>query len=141
MNYSKVFLYFQHKENRHGASAVSTFQKAEVHVVILFYAPVVGGGSLLPEGTCNGEGAVVDDGLVVIFDDDILVFIRFHIHTVNLFTVVFPLPEGTDVKIIIENSLKGYDAPCRLSLWRLAYGSMHNRCRMYKISSLPQNYL
>jgi len=57
---------------KHGAAAVPALHEAGVDVVVLFHAPVVGGGSLFPERPGNGEGAVVDDGLVMIFDDDML---------------------------------------------------------------------
>ena len=85
----------------HGAAAVAALQKSRVHIVVLFHTPVMGRGALFPQGPGGGEGAVVDDGLVVVFDDDVLVLVPLHILAVDLPPGVFGLPEGANVEIIV----------------------------------------
>ena len=86
---------------KHGAAAVPAEQEAGVHVVVLLHAPVIGGGTLLPEGPGGGKGAVIDNGLVVVLNDDVLLLVPFHILAVDLGTGVFGLPESADIKIIV----------------------------------------
>ena len=86
---------------KHGAAAVPAEQKTGIHVVVLLHAPVIGGGTLFPEGPGGGKGAVVDNGLVVVLNDDMLILVPFHILAVDLGPGVFGLAEGADIKIIV----------------------------------------
>ena len=109
---------------KHGAAAVPAEQEAGVHVIILLHAPVIGGGTLLPEGPGGGEGAVVNDGLVVVLNDDMLLLVPFHILAVDLGSGVFGLAESADIKIVIQNSLHRDDGP---SGFRLSAGGFPRR--------------
>ena len=86
---------------KHGAAAVPAEQKTGVHVVVLLHAPVIGGGTLLPEGPGGGKGAVVNDGLVVILNDDVFLLVSLHILAVDLGPGVLGLPESADIKIVV----------------------------------------
>ena len=96
---------------KHGAAAVPAEQEAGVHVVVLLHAPVIGGGTLLPESPGGGKGAVVDDGLVVVLNDDVFLLVPFHILAVDLGTGVLGLTESADIKIVVQNPLHRDDGP------------------------------
>ena len=97
----------------HGAAAVSAHQKARIHIVVLFYPPVVGGGSLFPQYPGGCKGTVVDDGLVVVFNDDLLVLILPDILAVDFFAGVLPLAQGADVKVVVQDALHRHNRPDR----------------------------
>jgi len=85
----------------HRAAAVAAEEKAGVDVVVDLHAPVAGTGALLPQGLRCGEGAVVDDGLVVVFKDQLLARVPLPVLAVDLFARVFALPQRADVKIVV----------------------------------------
>lgn len=95
----------------HGGAAVTALQKAGVGVVVLLLPPVVGGGAALPQGFCRGEGAVVDDGLVVVLQDDVIQLVPAHILAVDLLSGVLPLAEGADVEVVVDDALDRHDGP------------------------------
>ena len=95
----------------HGGTAVAAFQETGIHIVVFFLPPVVGGGATLPEGPGGGEGAVVQDGLVVVLDDDVFVLILAHVFAVDLLPGVFALAQGADIKIVVQNALHCDDGP------------------------------
>ena len=86
---------------KHGVAAVPAEQEAGVHVVVLLHAPVIGGGTLLPEGPSGGKGTVVDNGLVVVLNDDMLLLVPFYILAVDFDPGVFGLAESADIKIVV----------------------------------------
>ena len=104
---------------KHGTAAVTALQKAGVHIVIDFLPTVVVGRALFPQGADGGKGAVVDDGLMVVFNDDLLVLVPEDILAVDFGTGVLALPERADVKIIVQNTLHRDNSPV---LFRRAAG-------------------
>ena len=58
--------------SEHGRAAVAALEEAGVDVLVYLDAAVVVLRALLAQGSDCGEGAVVHDGLVVVFDDDLL---------------------------------------------------------------------
>ena len=101
---------------KQGGPAVPADQEAGVHVVVLLHPPVVGDGALLPQGPGSGEGAVVDDGLVVVLNDDLLLLVLPHVPAVDLLPGVLPLAQGPDVEVVIQDALDRYDGPGGLHL-------------------------
>ncbi len=71
----------------------------------------MGTAALLPEGASGGEGAVVDDGLVVVLDDNLIHGVSLYVPAVDFGPGVLPLAEGTDVEIVIQDPLDGDDGP------------------------------
>ena len=104
---------------KHGTAAVTALQKAGVHIVIDFLPAVVVGRALFPQGANGGKGAVVDDGLMVVFNNNVFQLIPLDILTVDFGTGVLALPECADVKIIVQNTLHRDNSPV---LFRCAAG-------------------
>ena len=98
----------------HGTAAVSAFQKACIHIVVFFHPTVVALGALFPEGPGGGEGAVVNDGRMVVLDDHIVPGVQLDVRSVDFSPGVFPRPEGADIKIVVQNPLNGDNAPIGL---------------------------
>ena len=96
---------------KHRASAVAALEEAGVDVVVLLDAAVVGAGTAFAKRARGGEGAVVDDGLVVVFDDDVLAFVPRHVLAVDLDAGGLALTERADVEVIVEDALHGHDRP------------------------------
>ena len=95
----------------HRGAAVAALQEAGVGVVVLFLSPVVGGGAGFPQGAGRGKGAVVDDLLVVALDDDVVQLVPADVPAVDLLAGVFALPEGSNVKIVVQDALDRHDGP------------------------------
>ena len=98
-----------HGEQR--AAAVATLQKAGIHVVIDLDAAIVITAALFPQSDGDGEGAVVDDGLMVVFNDDVLVVVALDVLAVDLGAGVLALTERADIKIVVQNALHRGDGP------------------------------
>ena len=98
---------------KHGGAAVAALQEAGVGVVVLLLPPIVGGGAALPQGFRCGESAVVDDGLVVVLNDDVLQLVPPHVSAVDLFPGVFALAEGADVEVVVDDALHRDNGPLR----------------------------
>ena len=98
-----------HGEQR--TAAVAALQKAGVHVVVDLHAAIVAAAALFPQGAGDGEGAVVDDGLMVVFNDDMLIVVALDLLAVDLGAGVLALPERADVEIVVENALHRGDGP------------------------------
>ena len=96
---------------KHRASAVTALEEAGVDVVVLLDAAVVGAGAAFAQRARGGKGAVVDDGLVVVFDDDVLAFVPRHVLAVDLDAGGLALTECADVEVIVEDALHGHDRP------------------------------
>ena len=99
-------------------AAVAALQKAGVHIVVDFHAAIVVPAALFPQGTGGGEGAVVDDGLMVIFNDDVLTLVPPDLLAVDLCAGVLALSESSDIEVVIQNALHGDDGPCVLGVPR-----------------------
>ena len=69
------------------------------------------GRALFPQGADGGKGAVVDDGLMVVFNDNVFQLIPLDILTVDFGTGVLALPQGSDVKIVVQNTLHRDNSP------------------------------
>ena len=95
----------------HGTAAVTAFQKAGVGVVVFLLPTVMVRGPVLPQGFHRGEGTVVDNGLVVALDDDVIRRVPPHILAVDLPAGIFSLAEGTDIKIVVQDALHRDDGP------------------------------
>ena len=95
----------------HRGAAVSAHQKPGVDVVVFFLPPVVGTGALLPERAGSGKGAVVDDGLVVVLNNDLVHDVPLYVPAVDFGSGVLPLAEGADVEVVIQDPLDGDDGP------------------------------
>lgn len=96
----------------HGSAAVPALQKAGIDIVVDLGATVVGTGPLLPQGPGHREGAVVDNGLMVVFNDDLLHLVPAYVLAVDFGPGVLPLTESTDVKIVVQNPLDCDNGPC-----------------------------
>ncbi len=70
--------------------------------------------ALFPQGPGGGEGAVVDDGLVVVFDDDLLVLVPEDVLAVDLLPGVLPLAQGADVEVVVQDALHRHNGPVPL---------------------------
>ena len=103
-----------HGEQR--TAAVAALQKAGVHVVVDLHTAIVAAAALFPQRAGDGEGAVVDDGLMVVFNDDVLVVVAFDLLAVDFGAGVLALPQRTDIKIVVENTLHRGDGPRVLGL-------------------------
>ena len=103
-----------HGEQR--TAAVAALQKAGVHVVVDFHAAIVAAAALFPQRAGDGEGAVVDDGLMVVLDDDVLIVVAFDFLAVDLGAGVLALTERADIEIVVQNALHRGDGPCVLGL-------------------------
>ena len=95
----------------HGAAAVAAEEKAGVGVVVDLYAPVMAGGALLTQGAGGGEGAVVDDGLMVVLEHQVVALVPLDLRAVDLPAGVFALPQRADVEIVVQYALHGDDGP------------------------------
>ena len=69
------------------------------------------GRALFPQSADGGKGAVVDDGLMVVFNNNVFQLIPLDILTVDFGTGVLALPQGSDVKIIVQNTLHRNNSP------------------------------
>ncbi len=96
---------------KHGASAVAALQKAGVGVVVLLLSPVMGGGAGLPQCLGSGKGPVVNNGLVVMLNDNMLHLVPLPVLAVDFLAGVFPLPQRPDVKVVVDDALDGDDGP------------------------------
>ena len=96
---------------KHRASAVTALEEAGVDVVVLLDAAVVGAGAAFAQRARGGKGAVVNDGLVVVFDDDMLAFVPRHVLAVDLDAGGLALTECADIEVIVEDALHGHDRP------------------------------
>ena len=76
----------------------------------LFSQLLLGQGLAFPQGADGGKGAVVDDGLMVVFNNNVFQLIPLNILTVDFGTGVLALPERADVKIIVQNTLQSFFA-------------------------------
>ena len=103
-----------HGEQR--TAAVAALQKAGVHIVVDLDAAIVAAAALFPQGAGDGKGAVVDDGLMVVLNDDVLVVVALDLFAVDLGAGVLALPQRADIKIVVENALHRGDGPCVLGL-------------------------
>ena len=101
---------------KHGTAAVVAPEEARVDIVVNLYAAVVASASLLAQCAGAGEGTVVDDGLVVILDDDVLAVVLLNFFSVDLGAGIFGLAQGADIKVIIQDTLNGNDGPVGLNL-------------------------
>ena len=98
-------------EREHGRAAVAALEEAGVDVLVYLDAAIVVLCPLLAQGPDRGEGAVVHDGLVVVFDDDLLHLVAQDVPAVYLGALVFALAQRTDVEVVVEYGLDGDDAP------------------------------
>ena len=98
-----------HGEQR--TAAVAALQKAGVHVVVDLHAAIVAAAALFPQRAGDGEGAVVDDGLMVVLDDDVLIVVALDVPAVDLGAGVLALTERADIEIVIQNALHRGDGP------------------------------
>ncbi len=73
----------------------------------------MGSGTGLPQGPGGGEGAVVDDGLVVL-DDDVLQLVPAHVLAVDLLMGILPLAQGADIEVVVQNPLHRHNGPSGL---------------------------
>ena len=80
-------------------------------MVALLYASIVVSAPLCSLCPGDGEGAIVQDGLVVVLKDKVFFFLLFYISTVDFFSSVFALPKSSDIKIIVQDTLYCGDAP------------------------------
>ena len=80
-------------------------------MVALLYASIVVSTPLCSLCPGDGEGAIVQDGLVVVLKDKVFFFLLFYISTVDFFSSVFALPKSSDIKIIVQDTLYCGDAP------------------------------
>lgn len=63
--------------------------RVSLHIVILFHTPVVASGALFPEGPGGGDGAVANDGLVVVLNDHIVPGVQPDVRSVDFPSGVF----------------------------------------------------
>ena len=111
---SRCYVAAAHGE--HGTSAVAALQEAGVHIVVDLHTAIVVPAALFPQGAGDGEGAVVDDGLMVVLNDDVLVVVAPYILAVDLGAGVLALTERANVEIVVENPLHRSDGPCVFGL-------------------------
>ena len=78
------------------------------------HAAIVAAAALPAQGTGAGEGAVVDDGLVVILNDNMLAVVSLDLFSVDFGAGILGLPQRADIKIIIQDALHGDDGPVGL---------------------------
>ena len=95
----------------HGLAAVAAKEKAGVYVVVDLDAPVAGGAALLPRLLGQGEGPVIQDGLVVVFKDDVVALVLLPIRAVDLLPGVLALAQGANVEVVFQDALYSDDAP------------------------------
>ena len=96
---------------KHRTAAVAALQKAGIHVVIDLDAAIVITAALFPQSDGDGEGAVVDDGLMVVLDDDVLIVVALDLLAVDLGAGILALPERADIKIVVQNALHRGNGP------------------------------
>ena len=135
-----------HGEQR--TAAVAALQKAGVHVVVDLHAAIVAAAALFPQRAGDGEGAVVDDGLMVVLNDDVLIVVAPYIPAVDLGAGVLALPQCADIKIVVENALHRGDGPRVLGLplgflarRLLAHPLGHTRCGNTLIGEIVGHFL
>ena len=95
----------------HGGAAVAAEQEAGIHVVVFLHTPVVGGGAALPLGPDGGEGTVVDDGLVVVLDNDVVYLVPLDLLAVDFPAGILALAQGADVEVVVQDALHGNNGP------------------------------
>ena len=100
----------------HGAAAVAALEEACVDVVVLLCAAVVHRAAAGAQLAHGGEGAVVDDRLVMVFDHDVLARVAGHVLAVDLLAGVFALAQRADIKVVVQNALNRLDRPRGLDL-------------------------
>ena len=100
----------------HGAAAVAAEEKAGVNIIVFFHAPVVGSRAFFPERPGDGEGAVIDDGLVVVLNDDVFLLVPAYILAVDFCPGVLCLPQGSDIEIVVQNPLYRDNGPSGFGL-------------------------
>ncbi len=71
----------------------------------------MGDGALLPQRFRHGEGAVVEDGRVMLFEHDVLALVQLDVLAVDFCARIFALAEGADIEIVFQNPLNGGDGP------------------------------
>ena len=82
-------------------------------MVALLYASIVVSAPLCSLCPGDGEGAIVQDGLVVVLKYKLLSVLLLHICAVDFLAGIFALPECANVKVVIQNPLYCGDAPSR----------------------------
>lgn len=97
--------------SEHGAAAVAALEEARVNVVVLLRAAVVHRAAAGAQLAHGGEGAVVDDRLVVVFDHDVLARVAGHVLAVDLLAGVLALAQRADIKVVVEDALNRLDRP------------------------------
>ena len=132
----------------HGAAAVAAEEKAGVYIVVYLHAAVVRGAALLAQRPRGGEGAIVDDLLMVVLKDLVVAGVLLHVSAVYLAARVLALTQSADIKIIIDDALHGDDRPLVLDLAHrcfaigLAPGALrHARCGYALIGEVVCNAL
>ena len=95
----------------HGTAAVAADEEAGVGVVVDLHAPIAGGGALFPQSAGGGEGAVVDDGLMVVLKHQMVALVPPDLCAVDLPAGILALPQSADVEVVIQNALHRHDGP------------------------------
>lgn len=71
----------------------------------------MGSGAVFPQGFGRGKDPVINDGLVVVLNDDMLQLVPFSVLTIDLLAGIFALAEGADIKIVVDDALDGNNGP------------------------------
>ena len=87
----------------HRASAVSAFKHARINIVVDLYATVVITGATFTVCTGNGEGAVIDNRLMIVFNNNMFAVITPDVFAVDFRPCIFTLTQSADIKIVFKN--------------------------------------
>ena len=71
----------------------------------------MGGGAAIPQSFCRGKSTIVNNFLVVAFNDNVVQLVVFDFFSIDFLPGVFPLTEGADVEVIVDDTLDGHDGP------------------------------
>ena len=96
---------------KHGRTAIAATQESGIVVLVLLYAAIV--ILLSPRQLLlgNHKRAIVNDGRMVILENDLLTFVNRHIRTVDPLTLIFLGTKCTNIEIVTDYLLYGYNAP------------------------------
>ena len=88
----------------HGAAAVAAVQESGIGIVVLPHAAIGAGGALFHLLLRIGERAIIHDGLVVLFKDDMVIVLLLEVLSVDAEPTVFALAQRADVKVVLQNA-------------------------------------
>ena len=98
--------------------AIPAFQKARIDIIVLSYSYIklLPPGPHVPHSLNSSKISLRDDSLMVILNDNLIVWLNLHIFAIDFLSGVLPLSKRTNIKIVLQYVLDGNDSPLRAAL-------------------------